>query len=227
MTSFPYLPVEPRFPEKEEHEHIRQIPDDAVFVCAYLTFLNPADFGNSAFFRRVAGEDQLWHGFWDYELDPRWNELQLWRQGIYEEFGLSIAAPAKGDVKKSAMNLIGHLFRSSFGYRNPSKYIMAGLLVKDDYSHVVEDYKNERKEYEKAALKQESSVVRAVKALGLRPRPSGEGPHSWSANCPGTSHPIWIDTKTDKFGCPWCRKKGGPEELEAFVKERLAKGYQL
>ena len=59
-----------------------------------------------------------------------------------------------------------------------------------------------------------------AEALGLSPRPSGGNPWSWEARCPGTNHSLMLQAKSGEWGCGWCRRKGGVEELKEFVAVR-------
>ena len=54
-------------------------------------------------------------------------------------------------------------------------------------------------------------------------RATGESPEVWASNCPGTNHFLYISTKTDTFGCGWCKRKGDAEELRKFTVERSSK----
>lgn len=64
-----------------------------------------------------------------------------------------------------------------------------------------------------------SPLIACAKSLRLNPQPSGEAPHQWTASCPRGNHPIFISTRSETFGCPWCRRKGGVEVLTAFAAE--------
>ena len=72
---------------------------------------------------------------------------------------------------------------------------------------------------EQAQEKAPSPLIACAKSLRLNPRPSGEAPHQWTARCPRGNHPIFISTRSETFGCPWCRRKGGVDVLTAFAAE--------
>lgn len=58
----------------------------------------------------------------------------------------------------------------------------------------------------------------------LYPEPEGHSPHSWKANCPsGRQHHIMISTSSPEehsWGCGYCKKKGGIEELKQWVETK-------
>lgn len=56
-----YMPgPEPQFKAPEETQSLEKMPKDVHLICAYKCFFNPVEFGESAFFRRTAGFDELW-----------------------------------------------------------------------------------------------------------------------------------------------------------------------
>jgi len=58
----------------------------------------------------------------------------------------------------------------------------------------------------------------------LYPEPEGDSPHGWKANCPsGRQHHIMISTSSPEdhsWGCGYCKKKGGIEELKQWVENK-------
>jgi hypothetical protein len=69
----------------------------------------------------------------------------------------------------------------------------------------------------------DAPIVLAARECRLNPEPSGTSPIAWMARCPGTNHSLMIGADTNTWGCGWCKRKGGPEELKAFVVERRTK----
>jgi len=227
-TTFTPGPI-PSFKTNEQYRFLQQMPTDVIFLCAYLCFMNPIDFGESAFLRRTDGYDELWVAAWDAELDPGYLERDHGNRASFDDFRCRSVIETDGAARVAGLNLLYHDLRSNIVYSGPSTFIKAGLLCIDDYNLVVQCIKDELNE--NAARAEESGsfsrIVYTAKKLGLYPRPNGQGPHSWHATCPGTSHPIWINTEKNIFGCPWCKKKGGPDVLKAFVNERRFKGYRV
>lgn len=58
----------------------------------------------------------------------------------------------------------------------------------------------------------------------LYPEPEGHSSHSWKANCPsGRQHHIMISTSSPEnhsWGCGYCKKKGGLEELKNWIETK-------
>lgn len=73
---------------------------------------------------------------------------------------------------------------------------------------------------EAAEAQRPSRILAAARAAGLVPGPVGE--NQWVANCPGAHHSLMLGTRSETFGCGYCKVKGGCEELVAFVARRRA-----
>lgn len=224
-----YTPgTEPQFKAPEESQSLEKIPEDAQLICAYKCFFNPFEFGESAFFRRSAGFDELWIATWNVELDPDYLLRDHSKRETFNDFKYRAGIRTAGTPSEASMNLLYHHLRAVMFHGFPTDFIRAGLLDEESYKKVAASIKavldnNAARAREQGRL---SDIVKTAEELSLHPRPDGESPKSWIANCPGTSHPIWINTEDNIFGCPWCKKKGGPDELRAFVQERREKQRQ-
>ncbi len=221
MVRFKDVKVDPWLQKQEEYKEYKRIPEEAVFVCAYFVFVNPFDFVDAAFLRRTGEKDELWVGTWDHETNKRLADYS--DQSQFESFGCMVVKPQSGGYFSAARILLAHLFRSRVGFVSPSDFLQGGLLAKSHYLEVINFLRNELRDYKDEARKNMTEIVYVAKELGLGPEPTGSGPYSWIARCPGTNHHIAISTESDSFGCGYCRRKGGPEELKAFVKERNLK----
>ena len=59
-----------------------------------------------------------------------------------------------------------------------------------------------------------------LREKGLQPQPYDEEKGQWVAKCPsGAKHSIMISAYFDEFGCGWCKKKGGKQELKDWIQE--------
>ena len=223
MVRFPEVKVDPWFQKQEEYRHFKRIPDDAFFACAYTVFMNPIDMGESVFYRRTNVNDELWIAAFDVEVNDDYKNMNLSDSKIFDDFGCAVSTPIDGDTSKACKTILAHLFRSRVGFNWPSNFIKWGMIGKEEFDGIILSLKNELDDYANQAKEVKSAIVDTAEQLGLHPEPTGEGPYRWRASCPGTNHAIWIDTAKDIFGCPWCRRKGGSDELIAFVKYRRAK----
>ena len=211
---------EPTYKRKEWYAHLSSIPEDAIFVCAYVVFMNPADFGVSAFFRRTNGFDELWVASWDAEFNVNYKDIEHGQRKQYDSFSCALAIPSTIDVKAACQTLLYYELKADLGYSSPGEFVRSGLLTDKEYFDVILSIKDEIADNLRQAEKNKSEIITVAQELGLQPEPTGKGLYSWRASCPNTRHPIWIDTQKDIFGCPWCKKKGDSELLRLFVKER-------
>jgi hypothetical protein len=70
---------------------------------------------------------------------------------------------------------------------------------------------------EEEQRRHEAPIIKMARQLGLGPCPAGHNDSSWMASCPQSrNHWIFISPSHNEFGCGYCRRKGGPEELRAF-----------
>ena len=222
MVRFKGVKVDPWLQDQGAYKEYKRIPEDAVFACAYYVSTNPfTDCVEAAFIRRINEKDELWVASWDHEFEGDLSDYS--RQDLFEGFGCKVTAPTEGDIASACRKLLGHLFRSRTGYVGYSHFVQSGLIAESEYQGIKDGLKYEVDRYARKALENRSEVVDTAEELGLYPEPTGEGPYSWSANCPGTSHRLFISTESDTFGCGYCRKKGGSIELRAFVRERRSK----
>jgi hypothetical protein len=132
--------------------------------------------------------------------------------------------PTRDGESASCLSLLGRLFWARVGFYWPERFIAGALVEKTRYQQVVKGLKRELDRNEQEAGARETEIIRAARELGLFPRPSGTGPDHWFANCPGRNHPLYITATPNSFGCGWCKRKGGVDELRAFVKERSRGG---
>jgi hypothetical protein len=64
-------------------------------------------------------------------------------------------------------------------------------------------------------------LIRYCSDRNLYPEPEGSSPHNWQANCPSDrAHHFYISTHSSTWGCGYCKRKGGLEELKEWMKER-------
>jgi len=218
----------PQFKAPEESQSLEKIPEDTQLICAYKCFFNPFEFGESAFFRRTAGFDELWIATWDVELDPDYLLRDHSKRETFNDFKYRAGIKTGGTPTEASMNLLYHHLRAVMFHGFPTDFIRAGLLNEGSYKRVVTSINVDIDNNTARAREQGSfsDIVKTAEELGLHPRPNGESPKSWIANCPGTSHHIFISADKNHFGCPWCNKKGGPDKLRMFVHERREKQRQ-
>ena len=139
--------------------------------------------------------------------------------------GLALSGSLQSDPRTAALALYKVLMHARFHYTMPCKPFGGGLLSAEELSREVDELLAEVERNSQAAEAAQrvnpAPILQIAWAFGLNPRPAGHNPESWWANCPsGGNHSIMITTSANQFGCGYCRKKGGPDELRQFCQDR-------
>lgn len=195
--------ADPWLKEAKEDAHM---PGYARFVCSYEVDVVVDQVEERAFFRRTGRADELWIG--------------AGRSRIGRVYAIS----RKGKELTACLRLLDLYFRVTIRFQRPSDFIAAGIVDASAYKGLVGQIEREMEENARKARGAETEIIKAARELGLYPRPTGTGPTFWQAWCPGTNHHLYINAAENAFGCGWCKRKGGIEELRAFVKERAKTG---
>lgn len=123
--------------------------------------------------------------------------------------------------------IINALLRARWPYEIVGECLREGLIGRSRWQAALDTFDAEHKshnaESRRRVAEKPAAVITAARLLGLHPEPTGEHPDKWRASCPGTNHPIFISAEQDKWFCGWCKRKGGPQELDAFTRERRRK----
>ena len=179
-------------------------------ACCYEVNIGIAEFDEEAYLRRTETHDELWTHDMDYHP---------------ETLHLSARAPRGGSDAVAALRLLKHFVRSRVGHAWPRDWREAGIINEATFRQAVSDVEAglERNRKEGRRRGQNTKIVKAARRLGLGPSPDSLSPRIWQAHCPGTNHHIWLDVDSNTFGCGYCCRKGGPDALEDFVRQRKGK----
>jgi hypothetical protein len=201
------------------------LPSDVIFACAYDVYYVVDTCEQAAFFRRTVSHDELWIAD---GLDSSALEAIASGDAIASEItpedtitlGRVAVAPKEGEQIGACAKLLTELFWARIGFDWPSRFLKGGVINEREFRRVVGKIKNELAHNTNEARKKEAEIIKVARELGLAPRPTGTGPDHWQATCPESNHPLYISAAENSFGCGWCKRKGGPDELRAFVRER-------
>jgi hypothetical protein len=138
--------------------------------------------------------------------------------------GCVYAVPKRDEESISCLALLARLFRARVGFYWPEGFAAAGMVEKAAYEDLVGRLQGELEQNEQKARERETEIIQVARELELFPEPTGTGPDYWCATCPEKNHPLYINAATSSFWYGWCGRKGGVEELRAFVTERCSGG---
>jgi hypothetical protein len=70
-------------------------------------------------------------------------------------------------------------------------------------------------------LNAENELIKYCKTIGLNPEPEGGSPTNWKANClSGGQHHLMISTKSNEWGCSYCKRKGDISSLREWYESK-------
>ena len=127
-------------------------------------------------------------------------------------------------------NMLKEILTGIFSYSDSCYgwpyFIKSELITEDEFNEarnqgleIIKENKNKAKEKGK-----DHPVIRYCFEKKLHPESEDHSPDSWKANCPsGRQHHIMISTSSPSnhnWGCGYCKKKGGLEELKQWVETK-------
>lgn len=197
--------------------HRGVVPRGSLLVCIYSLNLGVASVNEALYVRQLGDHVELWLAHPDaLDFEPA-SPATL---PVSCRQGLAVRALCSNNTDDVVQNLFIALVRSRWGHAWPGKLYLAGIFSEQVYEETVEGLEREGDAMAIQASAKETSVVRAARELRLQPEPTGTAPAAWRARCPETNHSLYISTASNSFGCGYCRRKGGEDELRAFVDER-------
>lgn len=157
----------------------------------------------------------------DYDdLQNGVKSLDIYRLVKYDKPSFSLVTTPQASERDTCFHLLSQFCRDLIPVSAPGRFIAPGLLSKTDFDFVIGSIKDEIRSNRQDASKAKSEIISTAEELGLNPEPPFLSPGIWSATCPRTNHHLYLSSVSNTFGCGYCGMKGGPGELEEFVKER-------
>jgi hypothetical protein len=215
-------------PWSHQQQHWGDIPDHAVFAGAWHLDVGIDTIHEALFLARDDDGDRLWSLTTPTENATR-ESLSARERGDRDwikrkiTYGCVAGAARRGTPREAASTLLGRLFRSRthFAYSRPP--YVSGLLTSQEIASIIEaiaeELRSNREMAEASRHNHEAAIIKAARDLKLNPRPAGHVSTAWIAGCARRSHFIMISPSRNEFGCGYCKRAGGPAELEAVCEE--------
>ncbi len=219
----PYIDLHPHDLELDvwlkQPENRVDVPGDAELACLQDINLGAVDvIPEALFFRRHAGQDELWAAALSHDAPGKPREDQL--ATAYKQ-GRVACADSQGTRATGAEILFRALTAARHGHVWPEAFREGPLITESAHRRIVGELEAEIDRHRREAEAQsQAPIIAMARKLGLRPEPAGASPSAWYADCPGKSHRLMISSSSNQFGCGYCRVKGDTAELEALVKQR-------
>ncbi|MCP3877671.1 MAG: hypothetical protein GY701_04655 [Sulfitobacter sp.] len=201
-------------PWTKQLENRLPMPQGVVLACTYDLHVGIDSVTELVCFKRTQKNDELWVAYPEIST----GKVSFPEILDYSEVkGCAVRAPRGGSEPDAARRLFKVLVRSRVGYGWPACWHTGDLIDEHTYTKLLEELTQGLNRNAEAAREREAPVIVMARRLRLDPQPTGTSPTAWQARCPGTHHYLYISNTTNTFGCGWCKRKGGPEELVSFV----------
>jgi hypothetical protein len=203
-----------------------RLPANLHHICSYDLNLQGAEIILEAIFlRRLRTIDELWAVMTDSDALLEIADSDVGRLGRGNpsiSAGRPLRTKRTGTPEETCRIMLDLLFRAYEGIgQSPGHFRRPGIISEEVYHRILEKIRAEIEANRIETERHQTEIIHVARELGLHPFPSGENIDLWVASCPGTQHPIYLTASENEFTCPWCRRKGGPAELRAFVAQRL------
>jgi hypothetical protein len=131
------------------------------------------------------------------------------------------------DFKSNITFILREHIEAHLPYDGFPSFIDSSVLSKAEFEAMIQSIKDEKHRQATMANAKQTPLIDFLKKNNLYPEPTGNNSHSWVARCPsGGKHFIMVVTKDDKWGCGYCKRKGGLEELKKWIQENKIKKDQ-
>ncbi|MCL7765359.1 hypothetical protein MPF19_18205 [Polaribacter sp. Z014] len=126
------------------------------------------------------------------------------------------------DTKKEDLIYVVHqLIEANHFYTGYPTLKDSVIFTQLEFDTIISDIKNPKIIEKAKATQKITPLITFLEQQQLHPKPTGFNENSWTANCPsGGNHFIQVVTTNDQWGCGYCKRKGGKEELEKWLQER-------
>lgn len=135
----------------------------------------------------------------------------------YQKSNLEIKAQYKlqfDSKKKDIIFIIKQYIEANQVYNGYPKLKDSIVFSHDEFDEIIFGIKKSKIIEKENASKKTTPLISYVRQQELNPKPTGYNENSWTASCPsGGSHFIKIVTTYDQWGCGYCKRKGGVDEL--------------
>ena len=122
-------------------------------------------------------------------------------------------------LKEVLLDVLKEYINGTRGFNGIPVYNQSSIISELEFNTLTKSIEDKLNASIKEAKQIKTPLIKLCEKLELFPQPEGSNKFQWVAQCPnGSSHHIMISTKSDEFGCGYCRKKGGVQELKDWIK---------
>ena len=176
-------------------------------------YLHLLSFGQHAWLEDILGTE-LWYRFEGDKL-----LFKFTREGR-ESRGEADRNTFPGGTKECLSGFLLELLSDPTWFHGEPFYISSGIFTLEDFNSLQARADAIIDENISKALQSPGELIDICRRYDLNPCPAGNTGHSWYATCPsGRGHSMHVSTQSEQWGCGYCRRKGGKEELDQWITE--------
>lgn len=130
------------------------------------------------------------------------------------------------NLKEDIIFIVKNYLEANAPFEGYPLFENSSIFTKQEFDDIIASIENPKKVIIREALKNQTPLIHCLKENKLNPYPSGGSLTNWRAKCPsGRAHTIMVSTKSDEWGCGYCRRKGKQEDLERWLLEIKKTSY--
>ena len=142
----------------------------------------------------------------------------------YNNSKLSIKAQYKlkfQNKKENIISIVSNLIEANYLHDGYPTLKDSVIFTQLEFDKIISDIKAPKTILKEKAKQKITPLITFLEEQQLHPMPTGCNENSWTAKCPsGGNHFLQVVTTNDQWGCGYCKRKGGKEELEKWLQER-------
>lgn len=124
------------------------------------------------------------------------------------------------NLKENIIFIVKENIEAYLPYEGFPVFQKSTIFSEDEFDGIIQKMKDEKLAVMEQAKLNQTPLINFLREQNLFPRPTGNNPNSWAANCPcGGNHFIMVVTKEDEWGCGYCKRKGKLPELKQWLQE--------
>ncbi|MGJ8762053.1 MAG: hypothetical protein ACSHXA_16030 [Polaribacter sp.] len=147
--------------------------------------------------------------------------IQLASSYYNDELKIIVQYKLQFDTKKEDIIYVVHqLIKAKHFYIGYPTLKDSVIFTQLEFDKIISDIKTPKTIEKAKATQKTTPLITFLEQQQLHPKPTGFNENSWTVNCPSEgNHFIQVVTINDQWGCGYCKRKGGVEELKKWLQE--------
>jgi hypothetical protein len=163
----------------------------------------------------------------EYKISDEHNTLSIKKtdrqNGRIEHLTIPLTKPHDVSDKDLLEDFLVNLLSYAGNFYGEPLYKSSEIFSKEEFEKMMKRGIEIMDEREQVAKNEnlDNDIIKYCLSKNLNPEPEGSSPTNWKANCPsGGQHYIMISTKSNEWGCGYCREKGNLDDLKKWYESK-------